>query len=148
MHEPLNSHSVSLFSEHVFQLKSEIKKQYDRNIVRDLSQQNNEYLFKRNVIAVLQQAYQSSLHRLQQLNFAMEDELSMYLLNSFDGFIDEVIQYALQKHRSSCALSNFPAEHNPPRDYIAEVIQETFTDWKWFMQQVDELIEHQLLLES
>ena len=129
-------------------LKTGMTRQYDRGVNRDLSQQRYEHVFKRNVTMVLREIYQQALAELQQLAFdkkCLESEknkdqgtdLSSELLQSFDGVIEELILYALQKHRGSCALSNFPAEHNPSKDYISDVIEGVSQDWSAFARQVN-----------
>lgn len=135
------------FAQYVTQLKQDMKRQYDRNINKDLSSQKWKDLFKRNVVAVLQKAYQDSFQQLQALSFdPVETQqhgfstLANQALEPFDGIVDDMLQYALQKHRTSCALSNFPDEHNPSEDYISEVIQKTSRDWQDFASQVNHLL--------
>jgi len=127
-----------------------IKRQYDRGVNRDLSQQQWQDLFKRNVTTVLKQVYQDALVQLQQVTFEGEsqagqetdDRLAKRVLNPFSVLIDELIQYAVKKHRSSCALSNFPEEHNPSPAYITQVLEEVDRDWAQFVSQMTALLPH------
>jgi hypothetical protein len=145
-----NTTAINLagFEHYASSLLPGIKRQYDRGVNRDLSQQHSQDLFKRNVTGVLKQAYHEALTQLQQIAFEREESqgvevgtsLTKRVLKPFSHLIDELIQYAVQKHRTSCALSNFPAEHNPSQDYIAEVIQEVSRDWAAFVSQVTKLI--------
>lgn len=139
------------FRDSVNDLKAGMLREYDRSVNRDLSQQRFQDVFRRNVAMVLRETYRRALVRLQQLLQENEDqanrqtrdqgsELSLTLLQSFDGVIEELIVYALQKHRSSCALSNFPNEHNPSEAYLAEVIEEASRDWSAFTLQVNNLL--------
>jgi hypothetical protein len=136
------------FEQYVTQLKQSMKRLYDRSVNKDLSQQNWQDLFKRNVTSVLQQAYKDGLAQLQSVSFGADSsetengfsKATVQALKPFDGFVDELVQYALQKHRTSCALSNFPDEHNPSQDYIAEVLQETAKDWQEFTLQVNAVV--------
>lgn len=132
---------------HVSSLLPGIKRQYDRGVNRDLSRQQWQDLFKRNITVVLQQAYQDALIQLQQLASEREnlsekkkDGRLEQVLTAFHMLIDELMQYALQKHRSSCALSNFPEEHNPSQAYIAQVLQQVDRDWSAFESQVAALL--------
>ena len=61
------SHTTDLFSfeRYVDNLRGAMKRQYDRCINKDLSQQKWQDLFKRNVTAVLNQAYEDSLVQLK-----------------------------------------------------------------------------------
>ena len=123
MSENINAISLAEFDQYVTELKQIMKRQYDRSINKDLSRQQWQGLFKRNVISALKQVYEDALGRLIQLSFDPEGieavkevaELTALVLQPFDGFVDEFVQYALQKHRTSCALSNFPDEHKPSR---------------------------------
>lgn len=148
--ENVNTINLARFQNAVSDLQSGIKREYDRSVNRDLSQQQYQDVFRRNVTLVLRKIYQQALDRLQQSlqeidSVAKEkidqgQELNSKLLQSFDGVIEELIVYALQKHRSSCALSNFPDEHNPSEEYLAEVIEETSRDWSKFTIQVNKLV--------
>jgi hypothetical protein len=148
MPESINTTSLADFDQYVSELKQLVKRQYDRCINKDLSRQNWQDLFKRNITFVLKQAYEDSLTRLQQLSFDIDEvkaekgfsQVAVQALKPFDGFAEELMQYALQKHRTSCALSNFPDEHNPSSDYIAEVIQELNKDWQAFAVQVNTIV--------
>ena len=138
------------FETYVNGLMPMLKRQYDRSVNKDLSQQNWDGLFQRNVIHVLKQAYDEGLSLLQQMSSDLPkgqrnkegSELSKQAIHYFDALADELMQYALQKHRSSCALSNFPDEHNPAKDYIATVVQEIEREWEYFVFQVQAVMEH------
>jgi hypothetical protein len=142
------NNGLDSFANTVQGIRAGIKRQYDRSVNKDLAQQNSQDLFSRNVSAVLQQVYQQALTQLQQMSFAdlgLETEggsraLAGRVFKPFDGMIEELLQYALQKHRSSCALSNFPAEHNPSPEYLEQVIAAASRDWSAFASQVTALI--------
>ena len=143
-----NTASLADFEQYVTGLKQVVKRQYDRSVNKDLSQQNWQNLFKRNVTSVLKQTYKDALTQLQSMYFAPEgveienrfSKLAVQALKPFAGFVDELMQYALQKHRTSCALSNFPDEHRPSEEYIAEVLRETAKDWQDFTLQVNAMV--------
>ena len=118
------------------------KRQYDRNVNRDLSQQNASGTFERNIIAVLNETYEAALKHLQRLPAGTIESSATEIRHSFDEFIAELIQYALQKHRSSCALSNFPQEHNPAKDYISAVLTEVQAEWNRFVLQIQNMSKH------
>jgi len=134
---------LSDFEAHVSNLLPGMKRHYDRAVNRDLSRQLSQGIFKRNIAAVLQQGYQDALELLSQVDVESEGDgagLIKRVLQAFDNLIDELVQYALQKHRSSCALSNFPDEHNPSLDYIAEVTRAIQEERSKFVAQVANLL--------
>lgn len=140
-----NSHELSRFQQFVRSRRAGIKDSYDAAVNGDLARQQWQGLFQRNVCAVLKALYEDSLTELRLLSLpALLKEttdsaaLKEQLLKPFDGVIEEVILYALHKHRSSCALSNFDQEHNPDGDYLDTVIAIASEDWGAFVSHVDE----------
>lgn len=111
-------------------LRQQIQRQYDRAVNRDLSRQNWQGLFGRNVRQVLQDLYAELLMQSEQ---GMDEDA----LQQISSLPETLMQYALQKHRTSCALSNFPEEHMPDSAYVAEVIQITEQDWQAFLLKLD-----------
>lgn len=123
-------------------LRAGLKRQYDRSVNKDLSKQQWMGLFQRNIELVLGQFYQDVLKVLRSKLSALEgaDASLNSLLQELDGVVEELIEYALQKHQSSCALSNFPEEHQPSQEYLSEVIRESAMGWTQFKAQVDALL--------
>lgn len=148
MAENYNDESLADFASYVTNMKPGMKRQYDRGINRDLSRQKWENLFKRNITSVLKQVYEDSFHHLQDLSLNPQalktekefSEITFQVLKPFEGLVEELMQYALQKHRTSCAISNFPPEHDPSKEYIDEVIQEVSSDWQSFAMKVDHFL--------
>lgn len=136
-----NTEALSSFTTFVNGRRAALKREYDRSINRDLAKQNSQELMKRNLPAVLAQLYSDALTSLQQQAFAIEsdaDAQSLYdqYMKPFEGMIDELMQYVLQHHRSSCALSNFPAEHNPDVAYITQVLTLAEQEFAGFKQEL------------
>jgi monoamine oxidase len=138
MSEEMNTVNLVSFEAYVAEeLKRTMRREYDRSVNRDLSSQNWRGLFKRNVTLVLRQTYDASLVQLQQLSFGGSgSHLTLLALKAFDGMVEEFLHYVLQKHRGSCALSNFPEEHNPSEAYVEEVLAQINRDWQAFAKQV------------
>lgn len=82
---------------------------YIRALNKDLALQNHTGMFLRNVVAVHQQL----LDNLKPLQPDLDTKLAV---------TDLFIQQALQHNRTSCAISNFPDEHQPPQQAIIEAI--------------------------
>lgn len=140
--------NLNTFDNYVKSMLPGIKRQYDRGVNRDLSQQRWQDLFKRNITTVLQAVYQDALAQLRLVSFEHDgmsngeenSDISKRVLTPFPGLIDELIRYAVQKNRTSCALSNFPEEHNPNQAYLAQVLQDIELDWSGFVSQVSALL--------
>lgn len=138
--EPINSQSLKQFQDYLDQHKSRMKTDYQQRLALDLSKQQWDGCFQRNVLAVLADTYTQALNCLHSLPFqtggvAVEQGMSALtrqLLPIFDGFIDEFLLFAVDKHRTSCALSNFPDEHKPSDDYVNQVKREIAELWRDF----------------
>lgn len=138
--ESINSQSLEHFQDYLSQHKGRMKTAYQQRLARDLSKQQWDGCFQRNVLAVLTDSYTQALSFLHVLPFqsagvAVErgmSALTRQLLPIFDGFVDEFLLFAVDKHRTSCALSNFPDEHKPSDDYINQVKREIAALWRDF----------------
>jgi len=139
---------LSLIRDRLTSLRHHMKRQYDRNIVRDLSSQNTEKLLYRNTIAVLNSIYDESIAVIHSLTSDDSSKIASADLPEFiagvlmvhEGIVNELLEYAINKHRTSCALSNFPGEHKPSREYFNEVYEVAAKGWDSFSLQVNQLV--------
>lgn len=135
-----NADCFAQFSQYVAEQKTVLKKQYEQLLAQDLSWQQWDGCFQRNVLAVLEQAYDDALVQLQKLPFDVSgmpvdrglSDLTKQALAAFDGFVDDFLQFVVDKHRTSCALSNFPDEHKPDKTYVNEVKRDIAGLWQNF----------------
>ena len=135
-----NADYLAQFSQYVAEQKNVLKKQYEQLLAQDLSRQQWDGCFQRNVLAVLEQAYDAALLQLQRLPFDISEtpvdrglsDLTRQALAAFDGFVDDFLQFVVDKHRTSCALSNFPDEHKPDKTYVNEVKRDIAGLWQNF----------------
>lgn len=138
--EQINSTSLVQFEDYLSQRKSRMKNDYQQRLAQDLSRQQWNGCFQRNVLAVLSETYEAALQHLKTLPFrsgALNADPGMSpltgrLVSCFEGFADEFLLFAVDKHRTSCALSNFPDEHKPDDAYINQVKREIARHWRDF----------------
>ncbi|WP_415880642.1 amine oxidase [Methylomonas sp. TEB] len=117
-----------------------MKKQYDQLLAHDLSHQQWDGCFQRNILIVLEKTYQDALAQLKTLPFDHTGstvnqglaDITKSVLAVFDGFIDEFLLMVVDKHRTSCALSNFPDEHKPDQVYLSAVRSDIALLWRNF----------------
>lgn len=116
-----NADSIAQFCRYIAERKPVLKKQYEQLLAQDLSRQQWDGCLQRNVLTVLEQAYDEALAFVKTLpldsaaspvNQGLSD-LTRQALSAFDGFVDDFLLFVIDKHRTSCALSNFPDEHKP-----------------------------------
>lgn len=135
-----NADSIRQFCRYIAEQKPVLKNQYEQLLAQDLSRQQWDGCFQRNVLAVLEQAYDEALAFVQTLPFDSTaspvnqglSDLTKQALGAFDGFVDDFLLFVVDKHRTSCALSNFPDEHKPDKTYVNEVMREIAGLWQNF----------------
>jgi len=140
-----NDLNLTQFSRCVAEQKSVLKKHYEQLLGHDLSQQQWDGCFQRNVLAALEQAYNEAFAKIQLLPFDSSKvqvenglvDLTKQVLVIFDGFVDEFLLFVVDKHRTSCALSNFPDEHKPDNTYINAVKRDIAGLWQNFALDVN-----------
>lgn len=140
-----NVESLAEFSRYVAAQKEIFKSRYAQLLAADLSSQQWEGCFQRNVLRVLAQTYDEALLKLQQLYFDASEYpidrglsgLSKQVFLVFDGFVDELLLAVVDKHRTSCALSNFPDEHKPDKVYVNQVRRDAAALWQNFALDVN-----------
>jgi hypothetical protein len=62
------------------------------------------------------------------------------VLRAFDNFVDEFLLLVVDKHRTSCALSNFLGEHKPDKTYVNEVRHDIAGLWQNFAIHVNSFL--------
>ncbi len=143
--ERKNADSIAQFCRYIDDCKPALTAQYQQLLAQDLSRQQWDGCFQRNVSAVLAQAYDEALAHLKTLPFDSAatpvnrglSELTQQVLAAFDGFVDDFLLFVVDKHRTSCALSNFPDEHKPDKAYVNEVKHEIAGLWRNFALDVN-----------
>ena len=136
----VNKQSLQTFSQFVEEMKKGMLRDYNRAINRELSRQQPQQLLQRTTIQIMQQSFDQALAKLATLEFDRKNcevnngfsELSATILDTFDGLFDQFLQSVIQHHRGSCALSNFPEEHNPSHEYINQTIEKVGQQWQNF----------------
>ncbi|MGZ4970353.1 MAG: amine oxidase [Methylobacter sp.] len=135
-----NADSLDQFCRYITEQKPLLKTQYERLLAQDLSRQQWDGCFQRNVLAVLEHTYNDALAFVQTLPFDSAaspvnkglSDLTKETLSAFDGFVDDFLLFVVDKHRTSCALSNFPDEHKPDKAYVNEVKRDIAGLWQNF----------------
>ncbi|QWF70469.1 amine oxidase [Methylomonas paludis] len=139
-HQTINNAALAGFNDYLAKAKLSMKHQYQQQLAADLSSQQWQNCFQRNVLLVLAQSYDQALAQLISLNFDSSltpvnrgySELTRQVLATFDGFVDEFLLFVVDKHRTSCALSNFPDEHKPDKAYVNAVKRDIAELWQSF----------------
>lgn len=135
-----NSDNLDEFERYIAERKPALKRQYEKLLAYDLSRQQSQGCFQRNVLAVLEQFYDDALRQLKSLPFDASQcvvnngmsDLTRQVLGTFYGSVNEFLLFVIDKHRTSCALSNFPDEHKPDKAYVDTVKRDIAELWRNF----------------
>ena len=134
--------AIALFASSVQALRDMAAQRYRLHLTRLLSSQQVEWLTQRALLAAADQLYSESLARLDHLLPALEvvgsdviqgrHALTATLLAPFEGWNKSLLEAALQHNATSCALSNFPTEHQPDADTLRAITLDLAAAWREF----------------
>lgn len=143
-----NQAAVQVFAEWVAAKRAEAPDLYRQSVVRALSASRSEGMTQAVLAAVTDHVYQSALDHVASLQFDAAGlvvqqgrcVLTPHLLQPFSGFSETLIETAVQHNRTSCALSNFPDEHQPSADYLGHIRRDMLIAWRAFAQSINDLL--------
>jgi monoamine oxidase len=135
-----NEASILVFSEWVSQKKRETGKRYQNQLHQLLASQDHEQLTQRAVLITMEQIYSEALYQLEELAFDMTEDLATRLLSPFVGFNKALLDEVQNYNKGSCALSNFPIEHDLAGDYLKVIAEDLVAAWREFSFNVDTLM--------
>lgn len=100
-----------------------IKRDYERMINRDLSQQKWQGLLERNVVLCAKRVYEEGLKdALLRLPKDYPLSMRMSMMDITNEKVVELFIFAVQKNRTSCAISNFLEEANLTNKYLDDIV--------------------------
>ncbi|MDO8252643.1 MAG: FAD-dependent oxidoreductase [Rhodoferax sp.] len=130
------------FSASVLALRGRAPERYRLHLTRLLSSQQSELLTQRALLATADQVYSESLahvdHLLPELDAASAEvangrhALTAALLAPFEGWNKGLLDAALSFNSTSCALSNFPQEHQPDGEMLRAITLDLAAAWREF----------------
>ncbi|WP_018412881.1 flavin monoamine oxidase family protein [Methyloversatilis thermotolerans] len=143
-----NQAAVQAFAEWVATKRAAAPDLYRQSVVRALSASRSEGMTQAVLAAVTDHVYQSALDHAASLQFDVAElsvqqgrcVLTPHLLQPFSGFSETLIETAVQHNRTSCALSNFPDEHQPSDDYLGLIRRDMLIAWRAFAQSINDLL--------
>src|SRR5450830_58803 len=134
--------AVGMFSASVLALRGMAPERYRLHLTRLLSSQQSELLTQRALLATADQVYSEILARLDYLLPALDAApaevaggrhlLTAALLAQFEGWNKGLLDAALSFNATSCALSNFPQEHQHDADTLRAITLDLAAAWREF----------------
>ncbi|WP_034991444.1 flavin monoamine oxidase family protein [Beijerinckia mobilis] len=140
-----NVDSVAQFGQWVANRQNNVLDTYRTTLNKLMASPDKEIVTQRAMVATVEQVFSEALLQLESLPFDMQgiaidkgrSDLTPQILKSFDGFIQFLIDAVIQYNRTSCALSNFPGEDKPSKDYLQAILRDIAAAWKEFCLSVN-----------
>lgn len=134
--------AVAAFARHVRGLRQAGAERYRQHLARLLSLRQTEQLTQRALLACADQTYSEALAALDTwlpaLNAGQAEviqgrhALTATLLAPFEGWNKGLLDTALAFNRTSCALSDFPADREPDADQLRAITRDLAAAWREF----------------
>lgn len=143
-----NADGLASFGNWVTVQRSHVLDRYRSHLIRALAAQYKAQLTQRALLDTAGQMYDEALQQLDRLPFDTRSvtveqgrsALTPAVLTPFNGFIRELVDTALEFNRGSCAISNFPDEHDPDRLYMDGIRRDLSAAWREFALSVNDAL--------
>ncbi len=145
-----NAACLTHFNAQVAALRVGAIERYRQHLQRYLAAQAKEQLTQRALLDTVEQVYSEALDQLGGLPFDTaavgvqrgRSDLTPSVLAAFDGFNSALLEEVAQFNRGSCAISNFPNEHDLNQDYIETIARDLAAAWREFAINVNGVLLH------
>jgi monoamine oxidase len=135
-----NGASLARFAQWVASQQEPTFDLYRRYLNSSLALQQYDQLTQRAVLQAMEEVFHSAVEKLQELPFDSREvcvehgrsALTPQVQVAFHGFIDRLLSQIARFNRSSCALANFPHEHNIAADYRGTMLRDIAAAWREF----------------
>jgi monoamine oxidase len=140
-----NAASIAEFGRFVAGQQAQLLEAYRKHLNKLMASPDKEIVTQRAMVATMEQVFSEALLQLEQISFDMggvpiekgRSALTPDILKSFDGLIQFLIDSVIEYNRTSCALSNFPGEDKPSKDYMQAILRDIAAAWKEFCLSVN-----------
>jgi monoamine oxidase len=137
---PVNEASLARFAAWVDARTDEVFENYRRRLNRALASQERDNLTQVAVIGAIEEVFQQALRQLATLPFEMDNvaiergraALTPRIQEPFGDLLQSIMDDVVAFNQTSCALSNFPGEHNLSQDYVRAIMRDIAAAWREF----------------
>lgn len=121
---------------------------YRQRLNQDLAAQHRDQLTQRAILGSTEDVFAAALDVLKTLPFdtrgvAVERgrcALTPELQHAFRDFLPTLLDDVITFNRTSCALSNFPHEHQPSKEYVQAMLKDIAAAWQEFSLSANALL--------
>ena len=113
---------------------------YRHRLNRNLACQQRDQLTQKAILETVEEVYSKALAILEDLPFDMSGlsvergraALTPDVQAPFRDFMQSLLDDAVAFNQTSCALSNFPDEHHPSKEYLQTILKDIAAAWQEF----------------
>ncbi len=136
----INTASLARFGDWVAAQADTAFDDYCRRLSRSLAAQHKEQLTQRAMLESIEEVYRRALEVLDGLTFDMSgvavergrSALTPDVQKPFRDLMQSLLDDVIAFNRTSCALSNFPHEHQPSKEYVQIILRDIAAAWQEF----------------
>ena len=144
----LNMASLAAFNAWVAAQGDAVFDDYRQRLRADLSARQREQLMQRALLGAMEGVFAKALGELHALRFnaiGVEVErgrssLIPLVQQPFRALMQCAVDDAVAFNQTSCALSNFPDEHRPSKDYMQVVLRDIAAAWQEFSLSANQML--------
>lgn len=141
----LPDQTLGPFLEWLSQRRLQLGKDYQHRVQKELAAQQRTELTRRALLATVLGLYDEALNQLAPFcpssesspSTLVKSPLTDTVLAGFRGLNSGLLVTALGHNAGSCALSNFPLEHQPDPDYLSVINADLASAWRDFALSVN-----------
>lgn len=138
--DSMNAASLAQFRDWVVLQGDVAFDSYRHRLNRSLSIQQRDQLTQRAILGSIEEIYSKALALLDDLPFDMKEvrvergrsAMTPDVQAPFRSFMQNLLDDVVAFNATSCALSNFPDEHHPPKDYMQTILRDMAAAWQEF----------------
>ncbi|WP_315721457.1 MULTISPECIES: flavin monoamine oxidase family protein [unclassified Bradyrhizobium] len=143
-----NAASLAWFAAWVAAQRDAAFDDYRQRLARSLATQQREQLTQLAVLGAIEQVFAAALQVLDALTLDLREvavergrsALMPEIQKPFRDVMQSLLDDAVAFNRTSCALSNFPFEHKPSKDYVQTILRDIAAAWQEFSLAANRLL--------
>lgn len=143
-----NDASLAWFAGWVAAQRDPAFDEYRARLNRSLATQQREQLTQLAVLGAIEGVFAAALQVIDALTFDMRgvaiergrSALMPEVQKPFRDLMQSLLDDAVAFNRTSCALSNFPHEHKPSKDYVQTILRDIAAAWQEFSLAANRLL--------
>ena len=145
---PANAAALEVFEQWLAERRKTAFSTYRQAMAHSMMKQEREQLTQLALLRAVEESFTEALGTLAALEFDAQgaqivngrSSLLPALQAPFKPFLDGLLAEVFEFNATSCALSNFPDEHKPPREYRNAMLRDVAAAWAEFSRDANAVL--------